>query len=181
MKDELVSNELPSVRSWEAPVFLYSSTLPTSSQETPKPMQLGRTRLTPEERQRWHQANLCLYCGQASHCPAKDSATPQCHLNDPCSIPNSSSWTVLTLWLCSLTLGLMPASWMKSKLGIYLVPLSRPISASVLNSYVLGTVTHQTLPVHVLLSRYYHETILFHILKSPHIPLILRYSLVTTA
>lgn len=135
MKDELVSYELPSVRSREAPVFLYSSTLPTSSQETPKPMQFGRTRLTPDGRQRWRLANLCLYCGQATHfvscCPAKDSVPLHCPLN------HSSSCRVLTL--CSLTLGPMPASWVKRQLGIYLVPLSRPILASVLDSYLLST------------------------------------------
>ncbi len=41
----------------------------------PEPMQVGRTSLTPEERQRRHQENLCLYCGHAGHfisrCPAK--------------------------------------------------------------------------------------------------------------
>ncbi|KAI3370533.1 hypothetical protein L3Q82_025292 [Scortum barcoo] len=40
-----------------------------------EPMQIGRTRLSPEERARRRQGNLCLYCGQAGHfisrCPAK--------------------------------------------------------------------------------------------------------------
>ncbi|TWW57322.1 Retrotransposon-derived protein PEG10 [Takifugu flavidus] len=39
-----------------------------------EPMQVGRTSLTPAERERRRQGNLCLYCGQAghfvSHCPA---------------------------------------------------------------------------------------------------------------
>ncbi|KAF7640826.1 hypothetical protein LDENG_00011620 [Lucifuga dentata] len=41
----------------------------------PEPMQLGRTSLMPEERERRRQLNLCLYCGQAGHfvsrCPVK--------------------------------------------------------------------------------------------------------------
>ena len=44
----------------------------------PEPMQVGRTSLTSEERQRRRQQNLCLYCGQAGHfvsrCPVKARA-----------------------------------------------------------------------------------------------------------
>ena len=44
----------------------------------PEPMQLGRTSLTPEEKEHRRKANLCLYCGTAGHfisrCPAKARA-----------------------------------------------------------------------------------------------------------
>lgn len=40
------------------------SSLPTTAEE---PMQLGRTRLTPAERQRRMQEKRCLYCGQDGH------------------------------------------------------------------------------------------------------------------
>lgn len=43
-----------------------------------EPMQLGRAKLTPEEKQRRFRMNLCLYCGGPGHralgCPVKDSA-----------------------------------------------------------------------------------------------------------
>lgn len=46
--------------------------------EDPEPMQLGRTSLAPEERERRRKSNLCLYCGAAGHyisgCPAKARA-----------------------------------------------------------------------------------------------------------
>lgn len=44
----------------------------------PEPMQLGRTSLSPEEKERRRSSNLCLYCGAAGHyvsrCPAKARA-----------------------------------------------------------------------------------------------------------
>lgn len=43
-----------------------------------EPMQIGRSRLTPEERERRRHQHLCFYCGQASHvisnCPLKGQA-----------------------------------------------------------------------------------------------------------
>lgn len=61
------------------------------------------------------------------------------------------------------------------QLGIGRVSLSSPLSASALDGYLLGTVTQQTTPVHVLLSGNHHGTIQFHSLRSPLIPLILGY------
>uniref|UniRef100_A0A3B3TX12 CCHC-type domain-containing protein n=1 Tax=Poecilia latipinna TaxID=48699 RepID=A0A3B3TX12_9TELE len=41
----------------------------------PEPMQIGRTRLTPEERQRRRELNQCMYCGKPGHyivsCPVR--------------------------------------------------------------------------------------------------------------
>ncbi|KAM7378680.1 hypothetical protein PAMP_004286 [Pampus punctatissimus] len=49
-----------------------------SQAEGPEPMQLGCTSLSPKEKERRRQANLCLYCGRAGHfisrCPAKARA-----------------------------------------------------------------------------------------------------------
>lgn len=56
---------------------------PRGAQTTPppdlaEPMQLGRSRLSPEERERRFRENLCLYCGRAGHrvnvCPLKGAA-----------------------------------------------------------------------------------------------------------
>lgn len=48
---------------------------PESSPTTDEPMQLGRMRLTLEERQRRLREGLCIYCGQAGHillnCPTR--------------------------------------------------------------------------------------------------------------
>ena len=47
-------------------------------QESQEPMQLGRTKITTEERQRRLQEGCCFYCGQLGHqlatCPGKGRA-----------------------------------------------------------------------------------------------------------
>ncbi|TWW62375.1 hypothetical protein D4764_04G0010220 [Takifugu flavidus] len=61
------------------------------------------------------------------------------------------------------------------QLGMDRVPLPHSVPASALDGHLLGTVTHQTTPIHMLLSGNHHETIQFHVLKSPHLPFILGY------
>uniref|UniRef100_A0A8D3E3V3 Gypsy retrotransposon integrase-like protein 1 n=1 Tax=Scophthalmus maximus TaxID=52904 RepID=A0A8D3E3V3_SCOMX len=61
------------------------------------------------------------------------------------------------------------------QLWIDRVPLPRPVAVHALDGHLLGTVTHQTAPIHMLLSGNHHETVQFHILSSPRIPVILGY------
>ena len=61
------------------------------------------------------------------------------------------------------------------QLGIERIPLPHPVPASALDGHLLGTVFYQTIPVPMLLSGNHHETVQFHILSSPRIPLILGY------
>ncbi|KAI3364017.1 hypothetical protein L3Q82_010778 [Scortum barcoo] len=104
LKDELVSYELPlsfddlvkltrlavrrDIRLKDTSPPRFDRARPQATEEAtsnshtrePKSMQIGRTRLTPEECARCRQGNLCLYCGQASHfvsrCPAKGTDSP---------------------------------------------------------------------------------------------------------
>lgn len=59
------------------------------------------------------------------------------------------------------------------QLGIDLVPLSCPLLPSALDSHLSGTVTHQTMPIHMLLVANHHKTIQF--LRSPDLLLMLGY------
>lgn len=59
-----------------------------------------------------------------------------------------------------------------TQLGVPREPLPQPISASALDRHLLGTVTHQTTPVSLRMSRSHLETLRFHIISSPQIGLL---------
>jgi len=61
------------------------------------------------------------------------------------------------------------------QLGLKRIPLDTPIPVKALDGHLLETVTHQTSPVHMLLSGNHHETIQFHLQSSSNIPLISGY------
>lgn len=65
----------PRVSCFRSPVEASSGQSPPPNEPEPEPMQIGRTRLTPEERQRRYTAKVCLYCGDKGHfvanCPVR--------------------------------------------------------------------------------------------------------------
>ena len=61
------------------------------------------------------------------------------------------------------------------QLNIQWLPLPHPSPACALDGHLVGTLTHQTTPLRLLLSGNHHETIQFHILKSPRLPFILGF------
>ena len=74
------SQQPPASRALTSP-FTTAATPATSSPVAApeeEPMQLGRARLTPAERQRRMAAGLCVYCGKAGHflasCPLQPKA-----------------------------------------------------------------------------------------------------------
>jgi len=183
------------VRPWGAPAVTSSSASTGPQQWEPEPMQLGRTSLTPKERERRRQGNLCLYCGQAGHfvsrCPAKTRGSPVEGEILVSQTPTRSSLSQRPRFQARLVLPgethtlatfidsgadvcLMDKE-LARQLGLGQIPLPRPVLASALDGHVLGTITHQTTPIHMLLSGNHYETIQFHILPSPQIPLILGY------
>ena len=64
----------PAASRSQPPSPFYSCRGPLSPSE-PEPMQLGRTRLSPEERERRMLTTACLYCSQSGHfvsvCPTR--------------------------------------------------------------------------------------------------------------
>lgn len=73
----------PSHKRSSPPSWRFSGQSPSSPSPSPpvvveEPMQLGRTRLSPEERQRRLREGRCIYCAQLGHliatCPVKDRA-----------------------------------------------------------------------------------------------------------
>lgn len=61
------------------------------------------------------------------------------------------------------------------QLGIDRIPLPDSTAANALDGHKLGTVTHQTAPIHMAMAGNHHETVQFHILPSPRHPLIPGY------
>lgn len=65
--------------------FPYRDPLPSasSSLSPEEPMQLGRMRLSPAERERRFLQKLCIYCGQAGHIRANCSVLPKEQAHQP--------------------------------------------------------------------------------------------------
>ena len=177
------------------PALSRSLTPPASTpRRDSEPMQIGRASLTPQERERRRRGNLCLYCGQPGHflsrCPEKGSGSPVTeevlvsHISRPSSVSRSLCQVRLLLPQGSQTLATLIDSGSDAKiidnnlarqLGVSRIRLPVPVSTNALDGRLLGTVIHQTVPIHMLLSGNHHETIQFHILSSPHHPLLLGF------
>lgn len=61
------------------------------------------------------------------------------------------------------------------QVGVCPIHLPAPVPANALDGHLLRTVTHHTVPIHMLLSGNHHETIQFHILSSPRHLLLLGF------
>uniref|UniRef100_A0A8C5EI19 ribonuclease H n=1 Tax=Gouania willdenowi TaxID=441366 RepID=A0A8C5EI19_GOUWI len=160
----------------------------------PEPMQVGRTRLSPEEREHRRQRNLCLYCGKPSHyiirCPVKGarSSVERGVLMSLFSTPSPikrphfqarlllkrGTHTLTTLIDSGSDICLLDEN-LAQQLEIKSVPLPASVPDNALDGRLLGTITHRTVPVHLVLAGRHHETVQFHILKTPQHPVILGF------
>ncbi len=158
-----------------------------------EPMQLGRLRLTPQQRQERLALGLCLYCGKAGH------FVLQCPLKVKTHQWSGESWwvplLVQTLQLRALSCPfdfpsrevctLVTPCWIQGLRGIsWILPLlgdgtSRPFPwPSLLRRGSLGgrpltTITHVTPFVSLSLSGNHQELIELFIIDSPRVPLVL--------
>uniref|UniRef100_A0A8D3DWB3 CCHC-type domain-containing protein n=1 Tax=Scophthalmus maximus TaxID=52904 RepID=A0A8D3DWB3_SCOMX len=156
-------------------------------------MQLGRSSLTPQEREHRMQSKLCMYCGRPGHfvsrCPVKARGSsvgrkllvshasiktfqekrPLFHIK--LFLPEGSD--ALSTFIDSGADASIMDEGLVQQLGINRVPLPRPVAVHTLDGHLLGT--DQTAPIHMLLSGNHHETVQFHILSSTRILVILGY------
>ncbi|XP_072771297.1 uncharacterized protein KIAA0040 homolog isoform X2 [Nerophis lumbriciformis] len=119
------------------------------------PMQLGRARLTQEERQRRQLEGRCFYCGEQGHlvatCPIKrpigvslqTTSTPIKRTLIRIQVKNHTVTNIGALIDSGADESLMDWS-LAAELGIKSEPLARPIRAKALDGKELFVITHVT-------------------------------------
>ncbi|KAI7808332.1 Pol polyprotein [Triplophysa rosa] len=145
-----------------------SSDSPSTTSPATEPMQLGRLRLSTQQKQQHVAQGLCLYCGKPGHfaiqCPVKDRAHQM--------LFQGISHTGHAL-LDSGAEGNFFDAAMTQKWRIPAIPLAEPIEAWSLAGSRLTTVTHVTPSVSLLLSGNHNDSIVLYILDSPKNPIVL--------
>lgn len=149
-------------------------------------MQLGRSRLSPEERERRFRENLCLYCGQSGHrvlfCPLKGTN------REGAAEPKSLISTHLPLTPAVLSIGPShipvqvfidsgaDANFMDQRLAtdlkVSLVPLHQPLLVHSLNDQLLHRITTKSQDCTLSIDNH-SECLSFYIIQSSHHPLVL--------
>ncbi len=161
---------------------------PPRSQNAGEPMQLGFTPLTPQERERRMQNQLCLYCGQAGHmrntCPVRPSSDRRSVSDITRSISSASSIKLpvelisqnqeiqTTALLDSGAAGNFIDSEFVSQHHLKLTPCT---SSLALDGRPLGKgkILRLTEPVKLHIGTLHSEEIQFYVIQSPTHPLIL--------
>ncbi len=164
---------------------------PPRSQEATEPMQLGFTPLTPQERERRMQNQLCLYCGQAGHMrntfPVRPSSDRRPVSDITRSISSASSITLpvelisqnqavqTTALLDSGAAGNFIDSEFVGQLNLKLNPCNSSLAVEALDGRPLskGKILRLTEPVTLHIGTLHSEEIQFYVIHSPTHPLIL--------
>ncbi len=158
----------------------------------PEPMQMGRPRLSLEEKRRRRNEGLCLYCGAAGHiaaqCPVKARETAvKGLLTGGITLAKSSlAATLLTVKLqwssvtydCQALIdsgaeGNFLDSDLADRLRLPVIALSQPIAVHALNGLSLPSITHSTGPLRLVTSGNHTETIQFLLTDTPVTPVVL--------
>lgn len=125
-------------------------------------MQLGSSTLTPEEWRRRQRYNLCLYCDRRGTSSLlahqKGGLTSKPRVMELVSLVDSGADVNII------------SREAANQLGLGCEPLSRTVPVQALDGNRLGTVSHQTGPVDMLLADMHLERTWFHILISPACP-----------
>ncbi|XP_073669521.1 uncharacterized protein [Paramisgurnus dabryanus] len=182
--DNLVRSRRP-VRGYDIPA--------ASSSEVCEPMQVGRARLTLEEREHRFHERLCLYCGEAGHilavCPTRPSQTRLGRVSasipsttfDCMKVPVTLIWQHSTIpskaLLDSGAAGNFIDSGLVKSHGISVIPCVPPLSVAALDGRPLGSgrITHITQSITLATETDHTEEITFYVILSPHNPIILGF------
>ncbi|XP_056911237.1 uncharacterized protein LOC130538040 [Takifugu flavidus] len=160
-----------------------------------EPMQIGRSRLSRQEREQRLRDQLCLYCGNNGHfikaCPVrpKGSCSPvggvlvsRAVIPQPTEqhnrlFPATLSWDKESIPVSVLIDSGADESLMDFSLarqaGVPLVPLDRSLSPQAIDGRSLGNITHRTIPLTLTLSGNHIESTRFLVLHAPTAPLVL--------
>ncbi|KAK3559913.1 hypothetical protein QTP86_026947 [Hemibagrus guttatus] len=135
---------------------------PRPHEEVPKPMQLGRSRLTEREHQRWAQMRLCYYCGNSRHlihrCPERPSSA-QVALIDSVAAVNLIDRALV------------------EELRIPTIPCMPSLRITAIDSQPIGGgyLTHQTELLEFQVGLFHREHLAFYVTSSPANPVILGF------
>lgn len=174
-----------SERSSRGPAPKQHPSLPPT--EMVEPMQLGRARLTPEERRRRQAQGCCFYCGEKTHlvatCPVKrpKAVSPDSRFTHtpraltPVNILHHGVSTTVRALIDSGADRCMMDWGLAEQLGLQSEPLTIPIEAKALNGYELFTIWHQTELVKLCIDNH-EEHVHFLLFKSSSRTLVLGYS-----
>ncbi len=163
---------------------------PPRFQYTTEPMQLGFTPLTPQERERRMQNQLCLYCGQAGHmrnnCPVRPSSDQRSVSDNTHASSSVSSitlpveiitqtQTVQTALLDSGASGNFIDSEFVGQLHLVLTPCNSSLAVEALDGRPLGKggILRLTESVTLRIGTLHSESIQLYVIRSPTHPLIL--------
>uniref|UniRef100_A0A3B3WGT0 Ty3 transposon capsid-like protein domain-containing protein n=1 Tax=Poecilia mexicana TaxID=48701 RepID=A0A3B3WGT0_9TELE len=164
-------------------------TLLTSSHV--EPMQIGNTRLTPEERQRRLRSRLCIYCGEPNHVigncpvptgpavkagrlPAPSTAKPR--LTVPVTLfTNNDSLSVSVLIDSGCEQNLISSN-IVHQLSVPTEPLPVPLRVAALDGTGLPQITHRTKPLHLLISGNHTEEIIFYVFPTTSSHIVLGFN-----
>ncbi|KAI2646233.1 Transposon Tf2-6 polyprotein [Labeo rohita] len=131
-------------------------------------MQVGRARLSREEKERRRSQGLCLYCGAGGHfafnCPVKGPA-------------RQLRWQNYDHHCTALLDSGAEGNFMDYSFALRnhvpLSPLTNTIAVSAFNGQILPKITLTTDPITLTVSGNHSESIPFYILDSPHAPVVL--------
>uniref|UniRef100_A0A8C6LIY6 CCHC-type domain-containing protein n=1 Tax=Nothobranchius furzeri TaxID=105023 RepID=A0A8C6LIY6_NOTFU len=157
-----------------------------------EPIQIGRARLTQEERNMRMSTGACLYCGMSGHfvanCPKQlklqdPSAAPRVlvggsrsDLNSRCVLDCSLSHNQITLPSLALIdsgceLNLLDQQLVE-QLRVFTLPLQTPCRVSSLDGGSLISITHKTAPICLMTSGNHSEELTFFVFPSPQSPVV---------